>query len=91
MSRYKKMVLPLVIFITFLSAGCGTASVKPGMFKGKIIFKSHDRGSSDIYMVNADSTKLHAIRTDSAYSFAPSFSPDRKKIIFQGAKGIYTV
>jgi len=91
MNRYKKVVITLVVLFSFVTVGCGTASVKPGMFKGRIIFRSHDRGSSDIYMVNADGTKLHAIHTNSAYSFAPSFSPDRKKIVFEGDKGVHIV
>ena len=63
MSKGKKLVLLIIASITILSNGCGivpppkTHFVKPGIFKGEIIFKSdRDVQGCQLYMINADGT-----------------------------------
>ncbi|HLM60207.1 MAG TPA: carboxypeptidase regulatory-like domain-containing protein, partial [Pyrinomonadaceae bacterium] len=57
----------------------------------KIVFVNKTNNSYDIYTMNADGTNRFRVTNDGSEKKSPSFSPDGKKILYDGVDGFYTI
>ncbi len=79
------------------AAGEAAGSIDLSSLKGHIAFSGGPPHGEDVYIINADGTGLKRVTTDPAADFDPSWSPDRKRIVYRHQPGdvlstdIYTI
>ena len=98
-SKAKTLIrLPLTLLILVLVIGFPATSnareeikelvIKGGgkriKLSGKITFVATHSGHKEIYVCNADGSKIHRITSDSGLNVSPALSPDRTQIIHTG-------
>lgn len=86
---------PSVLVMT-LCAACVSQPTAPPQAGQAIVFSSDRHGNSEIYTMHPDGGSPIRLTRHGATDFAPSWSPDRKRIVFlsnrePGPDGVYSI